>query len=211
VRSIGALSDRYAFFPLVFLGIAALSLAKVLGSTLRAIPRAWVTVPAALWAAIVLITTWLQIGVWKDDETLARHAARMEPDNSAALYRLATVATTRGEFAVALPLLERSVALDPENQRALNNLAVTYLNLGRIADAKTTLRQLAPMARATNKRYWYNVAAVQVADRKLDKACGALEQALEIDPGYPLALALRAKVCASRAPSAAPAAIPEAQ
>jgi hypothetical protein len=204
VRSIGALSDRYAFFPLLFIAIAALALARALGSALHALPRAWAVVPAALWAVILLATTWLQIGVWRNDETLARYAARIEPDNSAALFRLATVATKRGQFARARPLLERAVALNPENKPALNNLAVAYVNLGRIADAKAVLRRLAPLARATDKRYWFNVASVQVADHKLDKACGALEQALKIDPGYPLALALRKQVCsASPAPSAA--------
>jgi tetratricopeptide (TPR) repeat protein len=134
------------------------------------------------------------------------------PWNSAAIYRLATVATMNGDFAKALPLLERAVALDAHNQRALNNLAATYLNLDRVADAKSVLRKLAPLAQSTDKRFWYNVASVQLADGKLDKVCSALARALEIDPGYPMALALRERACASKATSrdqsAGPAATP---
>jgi len=208
VRSIGALSDRYAFFPFFFVALAVLALAR--GLALRSIPSSLKIAPLAVWAVIVLLTAWLQVGVWRSDESLALHAARMEPDNSASLYRLATIATMRGQFAAALPLLERAVALDPRNQRAMNNLAVTYLSFGRVADAKAILRRLAPLARTTDKRYWYNVASVQVADGKLDKACAALAQALEIDPGYALALALRERACGatSPAPSSAPPANP---
>jgi hypothetical protein len=210
VRSIGALSDRYVFFSFFFLSLACLALARALARWLRSCPRLLRTGPAVIWAGIVLATTWLQVGIWRDDGTLARYAATIEPDNSAALYRLATIATMRGQFATALPLLERSVARDPGNRRALNNLAVTYLNLGRVADAKTVLRRMSPLARATDKRYWYNVASVQIADGKLDKACGALAQALEIDPGYALALALREQACTSPPVSPDPSAVPPA-
>jgi protein O-mannosyl-transferase len=195
VRSIGALSDRYAFFPLLFLGIVAVALARSLDHYLGSLPRGLRTGLPLVWAGIVLVTTWLQVGAWRNEEILARHAAAMAPDNSAALYRLATVATMRGQFGAALPLLERAVTLDPKNHRALNNLAVTYLHFGRVAEAKATLRQLAPMARATDKRFWYNVAAVQFTDGKLDKACSALAKALAIDPGYAMALALRERAC----------------
>jgi Flp pilus assembly protein TadD len=138
----------------------------------------------------------MQIGIWKNDETLARHAATMEPDNPAALYRLSTVATSAGNLEEALPLLERAVLIEPTNQRALGNLSVVYLNLGRVAEAKSVLRRLAPVARSTDHRFWYNVASVDVAEGKPDKACSALAHALEIDPGYELALALRNRICA---------------
>lgn len=213
VRSIGALSDRYACFPLLFLSIAAMagSGAIAAGSPgrlmgLLSLGGVWV------WAAMLLVTAWFQVGVWRNEESLARYAATMEPNNSAAIYRLATVATMNGDFAKALPLLERAVALDAHNQRALNNLAATYLNLDRVADAKSVLRKLAPLAQSTDKRFWYNVASVQLADGKLDKVCSALARALEIDPGYPMALALRERACASKATSrdqsAGPAATP---
>jgi protein O-mannosyl-transferase len=215
VRSIGALSDRYACFALFFLGLLTVALARVADHYLLAVPRLLRNGLALVWAGIVLATTWLQIGAWRNEESLARHAAVMEPDNSAALYRLATVATMRGQFPTALPLLERAVALDPGNQRALNNLAVTYLHLGRLADAKAILRQQAPVARSTDKRFWYNVAAVQFTDGKRDKACSALSQALAIDPGYAPALALRERACSSPTPipgpSAAPPASPDAR
>jgi tetratricopeptide (TPR) repeat protein len=87
------------------------------------------------------------------------------------------------------------VALDPTHRRALGNLSVVYLNLNRVAEAKSVLRRLLPMAGSTDRKFWYNVASVQLADGKLDKACSALARALEIDPGYALALALRDRIC----------------
>ena len=195
----GALSDRYAFFPFLFLAIAFLVVARAAAKLLANVPRALWFGPLCVWCGILLIVTWLQVGVWRNEETLARHAVTMEPDNSAALYRLATVATSRGQLAEALPLLERAVALDPTNQRALNNLSVVYLNLNRVADAKSVLRRLLPLAGGTDRRFWYNVASVQVAEGKFDKACAALTRAIEIDPGYVLALTLRDRICVAGA------------
>jgi len=200
LRSIGALSDRYVFFPFLFLAVAFVAVARAVVKQLANLPGPLSIGPLSIWCAILLIVTWLQVGVWKDDETLARHAVAMEPDNSAALYRLATVDTSRGQFAQALPLLERAVVIDPLNQRALNNLSVTYLNLNRVADAKAILRQLMPLAGATDQRFWYNVASAQTADGKFDKACAALTRALEIDPGYLLALTLRDRICLTTPP-----------
>jgi len=194
-RSIGALSDRYVFFPFLLLAIACGVAAHTAVRLLANVSRAFGIASLCVWCGILLMVTWVQIGVWNSDESLAKHAVAMEPDNSAALYRLATVATSGGDFVQALPLLERAVSLDPTNQRALSNLSVVYLNLQRVADAKSVLRQLLPLAGATDRRFWYNVASAQVADGKLDKACAALGHALEIDPGYELALGLRDRIC----------------
>ena len=195
LRSIGALADRYVFFPLFFLALSFLALARSLKPALANLPAVLRVGPLVAWGVLLLATSWLQIGAWRNEETLARHAVAMDPDNAAALYRLATVETTRGSFRAALPLLERAVTLDPSNQKALGNLSVTYLNLDRVADAKAVLRRLLPMAGATDRKFWYNVASVQLADGKADKACAALQHALEIDPGYALALSLRNQVC----------------
>jgi protein O-mannosyl-transferase len=197
VRSIGAFSDRYVFFPFLFLAVGCVVAARATARLMTHVPRVLWMGPLYVWCALLLVVTWLQIGVWKSDETLARHAAAMDPDNSAAIYRLSTVATSAGDFAKALPLLERAVLLNPTNQRALGNLSVVYLNLGRVADAKSVLRQLAPLASATDRRFWYNLASVHVAEGRRDKACSALAHALEIDPGYELALSLHHRTCAT--------------
>lgn len=196
VRSIGALSDRYVFFPFLFIASVFILAARAVAGLLAHVPRPLWKAPIYLWFTLLLLVTWMQIGTWKNDETLARHAAAMDPDNAAALYRLSTVAATAGNLAEALPLLERAVLIDPTHQRALGNLSVVYLNLGRVADAKAVLRRLAPLASSTDHRFWFNVASVNVAEGKPDKACSALAHALEIDPGYDLALALRDRVCA---------------
>jgi tetratricopeptide (TPR) repeat protein len=212
VRNIGGLSDRYVFLPFLFVAVAVGAAGRAASACLPGVPGWLRRGPVAVWGTLLVAITWLQVGAWKNEETLARYAVAVEPDNPTALYRLATVDTSRQRFAEALPILERATSLDPGNQRALGNLAVAYLNLNRVADAKATLRRLLPLAGATDKRFWYNVASVQWADGKRDKSCAALARALAIDPGYPLALAMRDAICGDstrRAPSAAPPATPD--
>jgi tetratricopeptide (TPR) repeat protein len=194
-RSFGVLADRYVFFPFLYLAMACLFLARFCQPEIMRFSALLRRVPVTLWAGLLIATTAMQIGAWHDEKSLARYSLTMDPDSGAALYRMATVLTNRGDFRAALPLLERYVARNPNEAKVLNNLAVTYLNLERLDDAKETLRRALPLSGATDRKFWYNVASVQLAAGKIPKACGALVRALEIDPGYSAALAMQQQIC----------------
>jgi hypothetical protein len=205
-KSIGALADRYAFFAFLFLSVALVALIRLVSGLCSSRLLTLGKTSLAAWAVLVFLVTTAQIGVWRSDESLAQNSVASEPSSSMAVYRLATLATSQGRDADALPLLERALQLDPNNRRALNNLAVVYLHLGRVKDAKLVLKHLWPLVGDTDWKFWYNLASVQLADGERGKACAAIERALAIDPGYELALQFRAGVCqaAVPAPSAAP-------
>jgi len=209
-RSIGALADRYAFFAFLFLSVALAALLRLVSSLCSPRLLAFGKATLAVWVVLLFLLTTAQIGVWRSPAALAQNSATSEPNSSMAVYRLATLATSEGRDADALPLLELALRLDPDNRRAANNLAVVYLHLGRVKDAKLILKRLLPLLGDTDWKFWYNVASAQLADGQHDKACAAIERALAIDPGYELALQFRAGVCEAAGPSPAPSAGPPA-
>lgn len=201
VRSIGALADRYAFLSLLFLGIALIGMARLVLGKLTGRLRTFAAGAFASWGAIAFFITSIQIGMWRNDATLADAALASDPENSAALYRASVEATTRGDSADAVQLLEHSLRSDPNNRRALNNLAVIYLNVGRLNDAKSTLRRLLLVASETDWKAWYNLAEIQLAEGHPERACSAASRALSINRGYALALQFKEKHCQPTSPA----------
>jgi hypothetical protein len=201
VRSIGALADRYAFLSLLFFGIALIGLARLVLGKLTSRARTFAAVAFASWGAIAVFITFVQVGMWRNDATLAAAALASDPENSAALYRASVEATARGDSADAVQLLEHALRSDPNNRRALNNLAVIYLNVGRLNDAKSTLRRLLLVASETDWKAWYNLAEIQLAEGHPEKACSAASRALSINRGYALALQFREKNCQPTRPA----------
>ena len=210
VRSIGALADRYAFFAFLFISVALVTLIRLISGLCSSRLLTFGKATLAVWVVLVFLVTTAQIGVWRSPAALAQNSVASEPRSSMAFYRLSALATSEGRDADALPLLERALQLDPVNRQALNNLAVVYLHLGRVKDAKLILRRLLPLVGDTDWKFWYNVASTQLADGQPHKACAAVERALAIDPGYQLALQFRAGVCQSTGAIPAPSATPPA-
>ena len=98
-------------------------------------------------------------------------------------YNRGTMLARTGQYAEALPYLEKAVETDPSNADAWYNLAVTYQRLGQYARALPTIERLI-RARPADKTYRYTHGAIL---RKLDRmreAARAFKQALDIDGDY---------------------------
>jgi len=78
---------------------------------------------------------------------------------------------------------EKSVADNPGNARARNSLGVTYIKLGRPADAvaqfEASLRIDPDLAMAH-----YNLGVIAMGDRRVTEAIGHLERAIAAQPDY---------------------------
>jgi tetratricopeptide (TPR) repeat protein len=82
------------------------------------------------------------------------------PDVAAALNNLARVLVDRRKFAEAIPLLERSVAINVKQRTAddddmafvFSNLALAEHGVGRISEAESLLKKALAIARAHNHR-----------------------------------------------------------
>ena len=182
VLLMGVVADRYAYLPLGGFAIAAGWLLHVapLRATLRLASRILFAVLGSMW----LITTVLQVPVWKDNRTLYTHAVSTSPESSNAHYRLGYYFADRADWSTALPLFERAVELDPANHRALNNLGVCYMNLDRLPDAEGAFEQALAATQQTHFRTWYNLAVVHMRMENDERACHDLERSRAINPDY---------------------------
>jgi tetratricopeptide (TPR) repeat protein len=88
-----------------------------------------------------------------------------------------------GDIDAALALLEESVSLDPHYVPALNNLAATYVRVGRFADAAATFER-AVAASPSNAVLHANLAHALLYTGDYPRAEAAARQSLAIDSSY---------------------------
>jgi tetratricopeptide (TPR) repeat protein len=182
VTSSGVAADRYLYAPLVGLAIAITAIGAAIVDAWPRFRRPLQAVLAA-WGALLVVVTFLQVPVWRSNETLYQHAVAMSPDSSNAFYRLGYLAAAADDWDRAIPLLERAIELDPNNQRALNNLGVGLLRTGRAADAESVLGR-AVAVNPASFRGWLNLGLARLAVGKQADGCSAVSRALEINPSY---------------------------
>ena len=194
VMLMGVLADRYAYLPLAGFAIAASALftaALDTGTKLRPL----ISAAGIVWAAMCLSTAAVQVGVWKDNQTLYSHAVVVEPQSSMAHYRLGHRYAKAGHWAEAAALFERAVELRPSNARALNNLGVTYLNTGKYEQAASSFERALAETGQMHFRAWYNLGVARMNMGEGEAACDAVERALQINPNYEAAAAFRRARC----------------
>lgn len=126
-------------------------------------------------------------------------ALKLEPDNPAALLALAYLHEQRGDYARAVPLLERLVALRPLDGEAVLRLAINRLRTGAVDDGIRSLESLLDPAQPD----WIRSLAYQELARALadgdhvGRAEALLQRAvaeLPDDPSVAIQLAFLADV-----------------
>jgi tetratricopeptide (TPR) repeat protein len=183
VGSYGILSDRYLYaaVPLVLLP-AALTLQACAA-------RAWrVRLPAhaliAAWALTCAVVWPGAARAWRDELALYSHAVKAAPERTESWYRLGQLYAHRGDWARAALLLERAIALDPNNQRAHNNLGVVRLNERRFHEA---VREFDLALRLTGGKHYkacFNKALSLIGLARRQDACAQLRACVAVNPAY---------------------------
>jgi Flp pilus assembly protein TadD len=81
-----------------------------------------------------------QTAIWRDDETLWRHAVAVDARCFTCQYNLGTVLTASGMTAAAIEHLQAAVALRSQSPVAHGALVIAHLASGRRDDAEAELR-----------------------------------------------------------------------
>ena len=186
-------ADRYSYLPSLPLavllggGVAALVQGRgepVLGPLVRRVALGAVALALAGLAGLSVV----QVQVWRDTETLFRHALDVDPRCANCLNQLGIVESMRGRWDLAAASFERAVALRPDIPGIQGNLSVALLQSGRSADAVRHLRALLERY-PDNPEVWNHLGAALIQEGKLEEARDYLVRAVDRNPSSPTALA----------------------
>lgn len=177
-----SLADRYTYIPSV-----GILIALVWGVAARVAHRArWRSVLAALGGVAALACLGLtreQVRVWKNTESLCRHAIAVNPDNYLAHDMLGAVLEKRGEYDAALREHQRALELKPDYADAHNNYGVALQHQGNLAGAVEQY-QRALQLRPRYPEAHYNLAVALESAGQFDNAATEYARAIAQRPGY---------------------------
>ncbi|MCC6699130.1 MAG: tetratricopeptide repeat protein [Candidatus Hydrogenedentes bacterium] len=174
-----AMADRYSYMPFVGLGIVAawgIPQAMPGGVARRVVLTALALALAGLWSWRTVV----QVGYWRDSETLFRHSLAVTGENEVALNGLANALIAQARLEDALPYLERAARMNATNAETFYNLGTVYQGMGR-SDSAIAYYQQAIQVNPRYSRAYNNLGVTLMGQNRHEEAAQALRKALEAD------------------------------
>jgi Flp pilus assembly protein TadD len=170
-------ADRYTYLPCVPWALLA-------GSGLLALAhgRSRLVVPAVvvsmLLIAVLATLSWRQTQIWRDTETLWRHALSIAP-SAVAHGNLGLVLAQRDQAGAAIRHYQAALAIQPRYPGALNNLGLALIEGGDFVGAEQNLRE-AIRLKPQFSEAWSNLGLVLARSGETVSAAAAYREALRI-------------------------------
>jgi len=179
-------ADRYTYVPLI--GIFTLVAWSACDLTKRWHYQAVVLSAAAAGIFLLCLAgTTVQIGYWKDSETLFRHALLVTENNDLAHNNLGVALAARGRFEEAGRHFREAVRINPPHAQAHINLGKALNLEGRTNEALAQYRA-AVESKPDYAEAQYFLAAALARQGKMPEAVAHFRDALRGHPDYAPAL-----------------------
>ena len=166
-------ADRYTYLPsLLPLAAVAISLAGICSEKMFRIAGFGVVF-------VLAVVSWIQIGTWRNDFTLYRHAIAVAPGASTVYLNLGVALEKQQKFNEAIKNYNLAAQLNSKQMMPYLNIGRAYLQTARPADAIAPLlraRELQPNSPVP--RYHYSRALLDAG--RLDEAVAEARQALPL-------------------------------
>ena len=177
-----AMADRYTYFPLIGIFLAATFLINDLAAANRISPRVlgWLAGVVLAWC---LLMTERQLACWRDSETVFTHALAVTRDNALAHLNLGAAYQDQNRLVEALAEYHEVLRLDPAREEAYNNIARILSDEGKPAAAleySQAALQLKPRSPAQHDGLGIILAELG----RLDEAGHQFDEALRCDTNY---------------------------
>jgi len=168
-----AMADRYTYIPFIGLfiivawGIFEVTASWRFRKAILALGTAGV-LAACFWA------TWVQIGYWRNSETLFVHAIRVTGPNYMAYNHLGMHYANEGKYDQAVIMYKNALMVAPAYPPAYNNLGIIYANEGKF-DQAIALFKKAIQLTPGNPSYHRNLALAYDKQGKHAEARAVME------------------------------------
>lgn len=176
-----AMADRYTYIPLIGLFIIA---AWGIPEFLKGRGRVLIPAAACVITGVLATLTYAQTAVWKDSETLFKHALRINPDNYAAHDALGLALIAQERFEEAETHFREALSLAPWYIMGRNNLGVAVASQGRLEEAISEYRTVLE-ADPSMDRAHYNLGMTLTMAERLDEAIFHYQEAIRLAPNNP--------------------------
>jgi tetratricopeptide (TPR) repeat protein len=195
-----ALADRYAYVPAIGLFLAVSWAGSELVEHFRisrpASARALLTVAAA-GIATLAVTSWHQVGYWRDSVSLFEHTLAIIPKNPKIRYDLANEYRARGDMDAAIRNYRIALETDPNALRTLANLGGALISKGEYDAAIDTCKSTLLLNPGYTHAYNNLGIALQMKGEH-DSAIASFRRAIELVPANSDAHSNLAKALSSR-------------
>lgn len=181
-----AMADRYTYVPLIGIfmaiswGLSDLFCRMHVRKTVLTAATVGV-LAACAWSS------WVQAGLWKNSETLFRHALSVTSDNYLVHYDLGYTLYRRGDVEGAIMHYQEALKIKPDLPQVHNNLGSILLIRGDIDGAISHYREALRIA-PHQPRVYNNLGVAFMRRGQILIAIGYFKQAIQEDPGYDDAL-----------------------
>jgi len=177
-----SMADRYTYVPSIGLFIMVCWCVQCRAMKWPIVEEiALVAAGAAL--ALCMVLSRLQVGYWKDSETLFRHALAVTQNNWVAHNNLGIALGRAGNRDEAIDEWEQALRIRPDYAEAHNNLGLALSDAGKLNESIGHYEQaLALKPDLVEANYNLGVALLQTG--KAQDAISHLEQVLRTKPDY---------------------------
>ena len=189
-----AMADRYTYLPAI--GVLVIIVWGACNLTGRWQHSVIVQTAVVLTAVIMCVgATRQQLGYWKDDETLWRHALEVTPKNYFAHKSLGDAFLHQGRLDDAIAQYQDCIGLNPNFASVYGNFGTALLAKGQLDEAARQFQQ-AVRLNPRNAEAYYNLGTAFLKQGRLDDAIRQFQLAIQLksdepDYHYNLATALR--------------------
>jgi len=151
-----AIADRYTYIPFIGLFImVAWGVSEVSAGWRHRQVIAATGILSAILACV--LSTWVQVGYWRNSETLFNHALQIDRNNYMAYHHLGMAMANEGKTDKAIAMYRKTLAVAPKYWPAYNNLGIICAKQGRFDEA-VSLFKAAIALTPTNVDVYRNLA-----------------------------------------------------
>ncbi len=174
-------ADRFTYFPLIGLFVGTTWGVAGFSNRQRGVKIVSVCLAGLALAALGAASR-VQLGYWRDNETLFRHALSITPRNHVARYNLCVALVRQGRYGEAQAV--GTTLLETKGKGEYNVIGLALLGMGKTDEALELFRkalELGPDDAATLN----NIGLAMAAKGRHDEAVGSFQAALRNAPGDP--------------------------